>query len=132
TPLTAAAAYPLLQGGWQRSFQQERHRHVFRRDTGRCNRLTICVMGVRLIGKSWWIDFRFDQTRYRKRSPQNSRAGALAYEATLRQKLARGESIDRVNATEQPTFEQFAWKWFDEYVIPNNKYSGQRLKIHIH
>src|SRR5947208_1589798 len=87
-------------------------------------------MSVRMIKKSWWIDFRFDHTRYRKRGPENSRAGALAYEATLRQKLARGESIDRVtNTTEQEqTFEQFAWKWFEEYVVPNNKYSEQRIK----
>src|SRR5437899_3290846 len=87
-------------------------------------------MAVRMIKKSWWVDFRADQTRYRKKSPENSRAGALAYEATLRQRLARGESIERLtNAAEQKqTFEQFAWKWFDEYVVPNNKYSEQRIK----
>ncbi len=46
--------------------------------------------------------------RYRKRSPENSRAGALAYEAVLRQTLARGESLDGVrDAVEQnPTFEE--------------------------
>src|SRR5262249_33574843 len=87
-------------------------------------------MAVRIMKKSWWVDFRFNHTRYRRRSPENSRAGALSYEATLRHKLAQGETIDRVadETAHEQTFEQFAWKWFDEYVIPNNKYSGQRLK----
>lgn len=90
-------------------------------------------MAVRLIKKSWWVDFRANHTRYRKRSPENSRAGTLAYEATLRQKLARGEPIDKeVDATKQDKpLERFAWEWFDEYVIPNNKYSEQRAKKYI-
>jgi integrase len=87
-------------------------------------------MAVRMIRKAWWVDFRINRHRYRKRSPENTRTGALAYEATLRQKLSRGESIDRVTDTAQQeqTFEQFAWKWFDEYVVPNNKHSEQRAK----
>lgn len=84
-------------------------------------------MTARKIKNSWWIDFRFNHTRYRKRSPENSRAGALAYEATLRQKLAHGDPIGKPPATQQ-TFEVFADKWFDEYVVPNNKYSEQRTK----
>jgi hypothetical protein len=69
-------------------------------------------------------------TRYRKRSPENSRTGALAYEATLRQKLARGEPIvdGAHDAQRDQTFEEFASKWFEEYVVPNNKYSEQRTK----
>ena len=67
-------------------------------------------MAVRLIKKSWWVDFRFNHTRYRKRSPENSRAGTQAYEAVLRQKLVRGESVDQVERAKQdPLFEQFAW-----------------------
>jgi integrase len=62
------------------------------------------------------------------RSPENSKAGAQAYEALLRQKLARGESVDGSLEKKTYTFEQFAWKWFDEYVIPNNKYLEQRTK----
>jgi integrase len=87
-------------------------------------------MSVRMIRKSWWVDFRANHTRYRKRSPENSRAGALAYEAVLRQNLARGESIDKGrNAAEQnPTFEEFAWRWFDQYVVANNKFSEQYAK----
>lgn len=85
-------------------------------------------MAVRMMKKSWWIDFRFNHTRYRKRSPENSRAAALAYEATLRVKLDRGESIDKEEAREvssEATFEQFARRWFEEYVKANSKPSTQ-------
>lgn len=90
-------------------------------------------MAVRIIRKSWWVDFRVDYIRHRKRSPENSRAGALAYEALLRQRLARGESIDAAQLITQKEqrFEQFAWKWFKEYVISNNKISEQRTKKYI-
>ena len=90
-------------------------------------------MSVRMIRKSWWVDFRANHTRYRKRSPENSRAGALAYEAMLRQKLARGESIDRPEdaAKQVQTFAIFAARWFEEYVIPNNKFSEQRTKKYV-
>jgi len=83
-------------------------------------------MAVRLIKKSWWVDFWFNHTRHRRRSPENTRIGAKAYEAVLRQRLARGEPIDGLaERTETPKFREFAWRWFDEYVVPNNKYSEQ-------
>jgi len=87
-------------------------------------------MAVRIIKQWWCVDFRVDYMRYRRRSPVNSRAGALAYEAVLRGKLARGEPIDRTSSTKtrSPTFEEFAWKWFDVYSVPNNKYSEQKTK----
>jgi hypothetical protein len=80
--------------------------------------------------KSWWVDFRFNHMRYRKRSPENTRIGALAYEATLKYKLGRGEQIDRVATPgdQNQTFEAFAERWFDEYVTPNNKFSEARIK----
>lgn len=85
-----------------------------------------------MIKKSWWVDFTTNSTRYRKRSPENTKAGAQAYEATLRQKLARGESID-IGATrpKDQTFAEFAAKWFEDYVRPNNKYSEQLMKKYI-
>jgi integrase len=82
-------------------------------------------MAVRKVKGSWWADFTFKHTRYRKRSPENTRLGAVAYEMLLRQRLARGESIDRELVEHDPTFEQFAWQWFDDYVRSNNKYSEQ-------
>jgi len=83
-----------------------------------------------MIKKSWWVDFRFNHERIRNKSPENTRAGAQAFEAVLRQKLARGESIDRVTTIgdENQTFETFALRWFNEYVLPNNKYSERRIK----
>jgi integrase len=89
-------------------------------------------MVVRKIKNAWWVDFRTDYIRYRKRSPENTKSGAEAYEVTLRQRLARGESIGKVpNAERQTTFEEFACQWFEEYVVPNNKFSEQRNKRHI-
>lgn len=88
-------------------------------------------MAVRKIQNSWWVDFRANHLRYRKRSPENSRTGALAYEAMLRQKLARGESVDDSPKTQTQTFEEFAWKWFETYVVPNNKFLEQRAKKYI-
>jgi integrase len=87
-------------------------------------------MAVRIIGKTWWVDFRFNYTRYREWSPENSRAGALAYEAVLRQKLARGEILNPKENSKNggSTFEQFAWRWFEQYVKANNKISEQYAK----
>jgi integrase len=87
-------------------------------------------MAVRTINGSWWVDFRANHQRYRIKSPKNTRAGALAYEATLRQNLARTGSIKEPEQAprQDQTFEQFAWRWFDEYVKSNNKYSEQLSK----
>lgn len=85
-------------------------------------------MTVRMFRKAWWVDFAIDGRRCRKRSPDNTRAGALAYEATLKSRLARGEPLERDPAQRQVTFEEFAWKWFDDYVVPNNRYHEQRMK----
>jgi len=86
-------------------------------------------MAVRKIKNSWWIDFRHNGTRYRKRSPANSKAGAESYEAVIRHKLARGEEITSSKETkkqteQKQTFEKFAWAWFNSYVLANNKPSA--------
>ena len=88
-------------------------------------------MAVRKIDNSWWVDLRSDYIRYRKRSPENTRSGALAYEMTLRQKLARGEPIDKTATQQDPLFTEFAEKWFTDYVVPNNKHSEQRSKRYV-
>lgn len=87
-------------------------------------------MAVRKIRKSWWIDFGSSGKRYRKRSPENSRDGAIAHEIWLRQRLARGETIEGVIEPEQKhrTFREFSELWFEDYVKPNNKYSEQLAK----
>jgi integrase len=63
--------------------------------------------------------------------PENSKAGAEAYEVVLRQKLARGEPIKTVAVQEDQVFAQFAWRWFSDYVVANNKHSEQRTKRYI-
>lgn len=76
-------------------------------------------------GQKYWIGFRYNRVRYRQASPENTYAGAKAYEACMRQKLARGEAImpvsDKVEAI--PSFSEFSKKWLDVYVKQNNKYS---------
>ncbi len=84
-------------------------------------------MAIRKINKSWWIDFSHNHIRYRKPSPDNSKAGAEAYEAVLRQKLARGETLnlqDKKRDECEQEFKEFAWKWFETYVKTNNKASS--------
>lgn len=83
-------------------------------------------MTVRKIRNSWWVDFRHEYVRYRKKSPENSKPGAQAYEAVLRQKLARGETLaspqqEKSQKEREQKFKDFAWKWFNTYVKPNNK-----------
>ena len=82
-------------------------------------------MSVYKRGNKWWVRFRFNHQRYFKCSPENSQAGAKAYEALLRQKLSRGEPIIEVKKEIEiiPTFKEFSDKWFAVYVKTNNKYS---------
>lgn len=87
-------------------------------------------MSARKLGKAWWVDFRHNFQRYRKKSPDNTRMGAQAYEATLRAALARGENVDaseKEHAT--PTrFAKFAARWLGTYVRANNKPSEAKTK----
>lgn len=93
-------------------------------------------MPSRKIKNSWWVDFRFDRQRYRMRSPENSKIGATAYEFLLRTRLSKGEKINEQSETKaMPTFAEFSKKWFDCYVLTNNKPSEQMHKqsaLHAH
>jgi len=84
-------------------------------------------MAVRQLKGSWWVDFRSEHVRYRKRSPENTRTGAQAYEALLRRRLARGEPLN-AQKLEMQTFASFSEDWFNGYVVTNNKPSEQRQK----
>ena len=88
-------------------------------------------MAVRKIKGSWWVDFSIHGKRTRIKSPENTRTGAKAYESLLRNQLVRGEPILRAKDENIPTFATFAEKWFQAYVIPNNKTSEQRAKKYI-
>ena len=81
-------------------------------------------MSILKRGKKYYINFRLNRRRYRRVSPDNSKAGAKAYEAQLRQSIASGKPINSfVEIKDQPTFEDFSQKWFETYVKTNNKYS---------
>lgn len=86
-------------------------------------------MAARKIRGSWHIDLWLEGRRYRKKSPEDSRAGAAAYEARIREKFARdGGFIKRVAA---PIFSEFAVSWMENHVSANNKRSEQRMKASI-
>lgn len=85
-------------------------------------------MAVRIMRHSWWIDFRHAGVRYRMRSPENTRAGANAYEALVKRKLVNGEPLTPDPKPERATFVDFAKEWFVTHVTNNNKPSEQRTK----
>jgi integrase len=92
-------------------------------------------MGVRKRYNKWWVDFSFNRTRHRKVSPENSKKGAEAYELVLKQRLARGEPIDKIT-TKPITYRDFAVNWLETYVKSNNKFSEVQnketiLRIHL-
>ena len=74
--------------------------------------------------KKYYISFRLNRQRYRRVSPDNSMAGAKAYEALMRQSIMNGEPINSFLETgDKPTFKEFSDKWFELYVKTNNKHS---------
>jgi len=87
-------------------------------------------MSVFKRGNKYWVGFRCNRIRYRKPCPDNSYAGAKAYEALIRQKLARGESIaaEEKPKDKVPSFQEFSDKWYRTYVLTNNKPSEQVQK----
>jgi len=86
-------------------------------------------MSIRKIRNSWWVDFRLNDIRHRVRSPENSQAGAKAYEAVLRHRLTIGEPIKpAASKATTRTFADFAKEWFETYVRTNNKPSTQALR----
>lgn len=89
-------------------------------------------MAVRKIKGSWWVDFQINFTRHRKRSPLNSKAGAEAFEVQMRQELAeKGHLEDFLLSKKEAKslqFEEFSERWFNTYVVVNNKPSEQKSK----
>ena len=85
-------------------------------------------MAVRKIRDAWYADFRFMRERYRRKSPENSRRGAEAFERLLMQKLLSGESINEPTIVIKRTFKEFSKEWFKTYVVTNNKRSEQQSK----
>ena len=91
-------------------------------------------MSATKIGPSWWADFSYRGVRHRIRSPENSRAGAIAYEAVLRRRMSDGESPPASSAAttrQQQTYATFAENWFATYVRANNKPAEQLRKRYL-
>lgn len=93
-------------------------------------------MAARKIKGSWWVDFRHDGIRYRKRSPHDSKGAATEYEVTLRHALSRDEKLPAPMPPKTvKTFALFSAEWFDLYARTNNKPSEQQRKrntLHAH
>lgn len=75
-------------------------------------------MSARLFRKTWWIDFQFNSVRYRVRSPANFRAGAKAYEAIIRNRLAQGLPIEG----NQPAAD-------DDFLMGRSNLDGGRRRV---
>ncbi|RPI14974.1 MAG: site-specific integrase [Ignavibacteriae bacterium] len=88
-------------------------------------------MAIRKRGNSYWIDFMFNRTRHRKRSPDNSHKGAKAYELLIRNRLARGEPLTEPKSIERQTFKDLALQWLNIYVKTNNKPSEYKIRQYI-
>jgi len=96
-------------------------------------------MSILKRGNKYWVDFSFNRQRYRLSSPDNSLAGAKAYEALLRHNLAYGISIKKEEVVDDksvPDFKSFSWEWFESYVKTNNKHSEilnkeSLLRVHL-
>ncbi len=86
-------------------------------------------MSVTKRSNKWWVDFSFKGIRYRLPSPDISRAGAKAFEALLRQRLARGQELLPKPKIKTPTFKEFSTKWFESYVKVNNKPSAIKSRL---
>lgn len=78
-----------------------------------------------------WVDIRFNRTRIRKRSPDQTMEGARCYERLLRRTLAEQGNLDSLGPTVRPqdtTFAQFIERWQHDVVDPKGKLSGRRTK----
>jgi integrase len=85
-------------------------------------------MPPRKIDGSWHCDFWFDRCRYRKKAPLNTRGAADELERMYLQRLMSGHSIEPPKIVQEPTFGQFAKRWYETYVMTNNKPSEQFQK----
>ena len=88
-------------------------------------------MTTRRIRNWWWVDFRVEGIRYRKRSPSNTWEAAKNYENLLRSRLAQGKPVIPPPPVKKESFADFSARWFATYVKTNNKPSEQRAKEHM-
>jgi integrase len=77
----------------------------------------------------WWVDFRWKGRRIRSKAPMQSKRGAEQLERHLRRQFSDDEDhgMDPF-AGPPPKFGDFAQRWMNEYVVPNNRLSTSREK----
>ncbi len=87
-------------------------------------------MTARKINGAWWVDFRFERKRYRRKSPVNTRRGAEECERTLRVRLVEGpiERKEKKRKRKSISIEKFAKEFMSTYVKSNNKPSEVESK----
>lgn len=98
-------------------------------------------MAARWMKKAWWVDFRWNRERIRKKSPVNTKRGAEAYERKLRQELLAGgmasekeksktqeTRTDEAPARSVPMLHAFAKEFLEVYAATNNKPSEVESK----
>ena len=76
----------------------------------------------------WWVDISYKNQRFRFVCPENSRAGAKAFESVIRQRLSRGEELIPKAKKKCLTLIEFSEKWIKSYVEVNNKPSEIKNK----
>lgn len=83
------------------------------------------------------MDFRYRGRRIRRPSPDGTRRGAETLERSLRKEFVDDEDAGRDPfAGPPPTLAEFSERWMRDYVVPNNRPSGQRekamtLRVHL-
>jgi integrase len=83
-------------------------------------------MGVIKRGKKYWIEIMVNGKRIRESSPLNTKAGALAFEAELRHKIATGQPLKEVKSHELKDFDnykEFCEAWLASIETNVYKYS---------
>jgi hypothetical protein len=78
-------------------------------------------MTARRYKRAWWVDFRFERARVRKKSPVDTKRGAEDYERVLREWLLRGEPLDGdKNDKEVQMASAFFSEWLETYALVEN------------
>jgi integrase len=91
-------------------------------------------MAARQIKGRWFVDFRFEGERVRKKSPINTKRGAEEYERKLRLELSHGTDGGKEEQKEAaplkvvPTVKQFSQEFISVYARANNKPSEVQTK----
>lgn len=85
-------------------------------------------MPPRKIRGHWYADFRAEGIRYRQRSPVDTRQGAAAFEAQLRDRVLRTGSIAQPLHVVVPTLAAFSKRWMAEHVQRQNRHMEQGTK----